>query len=223
MEESKTGVIVSFPRSGNTLLRFLVEYITERVVADYNTTIPSSAIKFYSAYSKSIGETINIEPKNPPILRKYHLVDKNLGEKNLICGAKVNLIIRNPFECINSHIKRSGGRHDDWINSYCDIIRYFDGYENKGVLIYYDNLIDLDKQKFVISSLLSVNNIDEQPNWRAYIDNIKDLNSTSKQGYIDLYKTVQYNHQESFKKEFFEKVRKNLGDYLFLKYLKRYQ
>ena len=84
-------------------------------------------------------------------------------------------------------------------------------------------MVDLDKQKFVISSLLSVNNIDEQPNWGEYINNIKDLNSTSKQGYINLYKTVQYNDQESFKEEFFEKVRKNLGDYLFIKYLKRYR
>ena len=75
---SEANCLISYPRSGNTLLRFLIEYITERVVVDFNEDIPDSAIDYL------VGGNLEVKPKNPPILRKFHLVDPTLNEKELI-------------------------------------------------------------------------------------------------------------------------------------------
>ena len=58
---SEPNCLVSYPRSGNTLLRFLIEYITERVVVDFNQDIPDSAIDYLASGS------LDVVPKNPPI------------------------------------------------------------------------------------------------------------------------------------------------------------
>lgn len=213
---TEANCLISYPRSGNTLLRFLIEYITERIVVDYNEDIPDSAIKYLS------GNNLDIIPKNPPILRKFHLVHENLNEKEKIGDSKVNLIIRDYYECIVSHSQR--GCLDSLelqIKKYCDLIRYYDSSKNQGCVIYYEDLIDIGKQPQVIKEVFKSNQITELPNWNNYLENIFELNSKSKQGYIKIYKAVQkdYKHKQLFT----QAIKDNLGNYLFKKYLSIYE
>jgi len=208
--------LISYPRSGNTLIRFLIEYITERIVVDYNEKIPDSAIKYLSP------DGIDIVPKNPPILRKFHLVDSKLNEKSKIGKSKINLIIRDYYECILSHSKRGCRKTlSEQINDYCDLIRYYDESENKETLIYYEDIIDVEKQPEVIKTLLDNNGIDTIPNWDSYLKNILFLNKKSKDGYIKIYKTVEKEYEN--KSLYYKEIKSNLGEILFEKYLSRYE
>lgn len=213
---SEANCIISYPRSGNTLIRFLIEYITERIVIDYNEDIPNSAIKYLS------DNDLDIVPKNPPILRKFHLVDENLNEKEKIGDSKVNLIIRDYYECIVSHSKR--GCLDSLelqIKKYCDLIRYYDWSKNQGCVIYYEDLIDIEKQPQVIEHVFKSNQIVELPNWNKYLENIFQLNNKSKEGYTKIYKTVHEDYEN--RQLFTQAVKFNLGNHLFKKYLNRYE
>lgn len=208
--------LISYPRSGNTLIRFLIEYITERIVVDYNEEIPDSAIKYL------IGDQFSIIPKNPPILRKFHLVDDSLNEKEKIGDSKVNLIIRDYYDCIVSHSKR--GCTDSLemqIKKYCDLIRYYDWSKNQGSVVYYEDLVDINKQPEAIKTIFDSNGIVEIPNWDKYLENIIELNKKSKDGYTKIYKEVKKSYDN---KQFFtQAVKFNIGNHLFKKYLSRYE
>lgn len=213
---SEPNCLVSYPRSGNTLLRFLIEYITERVVIDFNQDIPDSAIDYLAKGS------LDVVPKNPPILRKFHMVDETLNEKELVGNSKVTLIVRDYYDCIVSHAKRGCSKSiEDQIQDYCNLIRYYDWSKNKGCIVYYEDLVDINKQPEVIKEILDSNDISERPNWERYLDNIEELNSKSKSGYIRIYNSVDKTYEN---KELFSKVvRYNLGYHLSKKYLSRYE
>ena len=128
-EMNNLNSLVSYPRSGNTLLRFLIEYITERIVIDHNQQIPDSATEYLSR-GTSLGKFGKV-PKGSPIFVKYHLVVPELNERELIGNSKVNLIIRNYSECISSHTLRGKSSYtfdqvEKHIEDYCGIIKFFD-------------------------------------------------------------------------------------------------
>lgn len=208
--------LISYPRSGNTLIRFLIEYITERIVVDYNQEIPDSAIKYL------IGDELSVVPKNPPILRKFHLVDESLNEKEKIGNSKVNLIIRDYYDCIVSHSKRGcTDSLETQIKKYCDLIRYYDWSKNQGCVVYYEDLVDIQKQPETIKTIFDSNNILGIPNWDKYLENIQELNRKSKDGYTKIYSEVKKSYDN---KQFFTQVVKfNIGNHLFKKYLSRYE
>ena len=213
---SEANCLISYPRSGNTLLRFLIEYITERVVVDFNEDIPDSAIDYL------VGGNLEVKPKNPPILRKFHLVDPTLNEKELIKDSKVTLIIRDYYDAIVSHSKRGSSRSlDDQIKDYCSLLRYYDWSKNQATFIYYEDLINLELQPDCIKKILDSNDITERPNWQRYLDNIEELNSKSKKGYIRIYNNISA-HDHGQKDLFTQAVKYNAGSSIFRKYLTRY-
>lgn len=213
---NELNCLISYPRSGNTLLRFLIEYITERVVVDYNEDIPDSAISYLA------NNNLDVIPKNPPILRKFHLVDPGLNERDLIKDSKVTLIIRDYYDCIISHAKRGCSKSlDDQIKDYCDLIKFYDWNKNQATFVYYEDLINLELQPNIIKNILDSNDIDERPNWNKYLDNIESLNSKSKNGYIRIYNSItrdEYGNKDLFT----QSVKFNVGFSLFKKYLERY-
>lgn len=199
------------------MTRIMIEYITGKVVADYNPEIPSSAVNFI------VGESIlGVQPELPPIMRKYHLVDDSLNEVEEIGDSKVNLILRDYYTAINSHSKRGGGtgnlRGD--IEKYCNIIKFYDSHENKGVVMYYENLIKLDRQPAELLALFNNNDISDLPNWEGYMDNLEELNGTSKESYTKQYNTVSDN--ESDKAEYTSIVQEFLSEEQFDRYLATY-
>lgn len=213
---TQPNCLISYPRSGNTLARFLIEYITERVVIDFNEgPFPDSATNYL------IGNNPEVQPKNPPILRKFHLVDPNRKEKELIKDSKVTLIIRDYYDCIMSHAKRGAAPPQQQVDRYCSLISYYNDSKNKATFIYYEDLINLELQPGCIKKILDCNDIIERPNWQRYLDNIVELNSKSKKAYIKLQNSVT-THDYSQKNSFTQKVKSNLGNTLFDKYLSRY-
>lgn len=213
---SGVNCLISYPRSGNTLIRFLIEYITERIVIDYNGNIPNSAIEYLSF------DKLNVIPKNPPILRKFHLVDDKLNEKEKIGDSKITLIIRDYYECIVSHSKRGcPDSLETQIKKYCDLIRYYDWSKNQGCVIYYEDLVDIEKQPQVIKQVLESNQILDLPNWDRYLENIFELNNISKEGYNKIYKAVKKDYEN--KDLFTQGIKFNIGNHLFKKYLSRYE
>ena len=199
------------------MTRIMIEYITERIVVDYNPDIPDSAVNFI------VGNSIlDVTPQNPPILRKYHLVHGALNELDAINGSKVNLILRDYYTAINSHAKRGGSagslRKD--IEQYCGLIKFYDSYSNKGSLMYYEDLIDIKLQPGELQKLFDDNGITSTPNWDKYLENIYSLNNTSKESYINRYNSVSSNTSD--RQQYTDLAREVLGEDLFNKYLFKY-
>lgn len=204
-----TNCLIGYPRSGNSLLRVLIEFITERVVEDY----AKGAIEILQL-NKELGKT----PKNPPIMRSYHL--QELHEEKLINGKKINLILRNYRDAIQSHKSRG---YVTTIKDYYSLIKFYDSYENKGSLIYYEDLIDLNLQEKVLQDIFSQNNIVEIPNWNIYLKNKEKINECCQQNYYNRHKKVNVSQDNTIKREIERDIFSELKSDIIEKYLNRYK
>jgi len=91
-------VIASFPRSGNHLVRYIIEYITDR------PTLGDGDDKWSRTVDGPILKRIDENYKysnNTPIAVKRHVI------KEIDKGSKAIFIFRNPVECIIKHYLHS--------------------------------------------------------------------------------------------------------------------
>jgi len=201
--------LISFPRSGNTLLRYLLEYITNRTVADTNPDIPDSAIQYLNPGS--------IVVKKDFILVKSHTWKESLEDNGC------NLLLRNYNDCIYSHNKRTPNMNPpQLIRQYCDLIKKFDSHDKKVLVIYYEDLLNMDKQPEILYEILTKNGVESFERWEEYKSNKVELNGKSRNGYKKVYKFLA-SESKGDRPDYTNDVRKELGDRLFNKYLSRYE
>lgn len=130
--------IISYPRSGNTWLRYILEFLSEQ---------PTNGL---------IGERNKYDRLQQPLLypgenyiaHKLHSFDSEIQLMD-----SVLLIVRNYKECIIRHnkdkrgydynlfVRHNQGKHDDYIG----MIKYFEQFQGHKMVLYYEDLIDSDK------------------------------------------------------------------------------
>ena len=88
------------------------------------------------------------------------------------------------------------------------------------VSLYYENLIKLDRQLSELLALFNNNDISDLPNWVGYMENLEELNGTSKDSYTKQYNTVSDN--EADRVEYTSIVQECLTEEQFDRYLGRY-
>lgn len=213
-----SNYLVSYPRSGNTLLRFIIEYITSRPVAGCE---PSDTSATKSAYRY---DEINLN--GSPVFVKSHGFSKLEIDQINFSNSKYNLLIRDYYYAITSQMTRGSIKDnllDNNIKMYSEKILWYDQSRNKGSLIYYEDLINLTLQPSVIDKLLSENNV-EMVNWKNYLDNIEEVNLKSSKGYAKFSKQDRPKIDYDLEKDryFVDKIKSILGSDLFEKYLSRY-
>lgn len=201
--------LISYPRSGNTLFRYLFEVITDNIIQDSNPDIPDSAKEYYQV--------------GPSTGKKVMLKSHNWSD-DIKKDQKVNIVLRNYMNCMSSHIMRSPGLEWDTphlIGDYADIILNFEKHPNKGSVIYYEDIINLKKQPKIMQRFFDTNGIKELNNWDYYLKNVEKVNEESKQGYTKIYGDVNKAYPpeiEAFK----EKFKEYIGKDVYNKYLLRY-
>ena len=135
------NLLISYPRSGNTWLRYCVEFLAKKPTVGYTGT----------QKGKPIMSNFNIKNSKPPLLKKLHTVDEQ-SEK----ASKVILVLRNYKECIPRHvnlfsceeaIKKSGRI------SYLDLLYFYDNFNGEKIIIYYEDLMLQPKEE--LKKLLS--------------------------------------------------------------------
>lgn len=150
--------LVSYPRSGNHLVRTICEYITQ---------LPSLGVNdhFDIAISKRT-KSLHFDIKNEDIycVKKCHIANIEIkNEEKNDANKKMILILRHPFECILSELsKRINHLSLDWLISnngyyinqefeiYKENIKYYLEWQGPKLLIFYEELVNSENVDQII-------------------------------------------------------------------------
>lgn len=168
-------VIMSYPRSGNHLVRFFIELLTETPTLGSGRN-PLDRPIFQNNFPEHV-------PFNISSMQNYN-VDK-LFKKHHVrperCASEMIFIVRNPKEVLlrqnNFTFKKQGGSGYD---TYFQLIDYFNNFNGKKILFFYEDIIT-DKIKF-IENLCGFLNINKEQKKLYVLQNIDKLYNLSKQG-----------------------------------------
>jgi len=217
------NILLSYPRSGNSWIRYCVEAITKKPTYGYT--------KSKAPLENPIGSnipTLGVDLKVDPILLKRH---ETFSTKRV---DKLILVIRNYKEVIVRHhegtkitlatLQRSCSSNKTSRN-YVDVIRYFDDFKGEKLLVYYEDFItDVECELRKIAEFLGegVDNIDEFVN---KLDGHKKKSLTLYRPSITKGKNVIHHSNKLTKglKSSWDKFLRNKCGDLFEKYLIRYE
>ena len=134
-------ILLSYPRSGNTWVRYILEFLSKRPTQgyDHKTDVPLGA-----------RTNIGVDLKAPPIAVKSH---RELGGKD----DKLLVIVRDYREAITRHakagehktpekmkkhfIQETGGKEHKGVD-YITVIQTYEEFEGDKLLVYYEDLIN---------------------------------------------------------------------------------
>jgi hypothetical protein len=144
MDDVKT-FLLSYPRSGNTWVRYIVEALSKRPTKGYGNKMDEAI-----GFRINIGVDLNAKP----ILEKSHKLYNNKKDNK----DKLIVIIRNYKEVLIRHASSEPGHESIEIKSkrkfnndtkgiqdevdYIEVIMSYDVWSGPKLLVYYDNLID---------------------------------------------------------------------------------
>lgn len=223
----KYNILLSYPRSGNSWVRYIVEYISKKPTTHTAVKCPLSSDK----NRNTIGNLVDIDTNlhDDPILFKRHRADLKFDNWTPNNSSLI-LIIRSYKECLlrNLSIKNINdeNRLGVAIERYLHCISFYDSFKGKKLLIYYEDLISCPKLE--IDKILSFLNIEKNKYYDDFFKNfsthkarsIKDYAGGS-QTYGDKRK-LQY-HERRFGTKFSNKIEERIkkSKVLFDKYLRK--
>jgi FkbM family methyltransferase len=163
METTRKTILLSYPRSGNTWLRYCMEFLTKRLTIGYIS--PGVSIE------NGLGRLVDlgVDWSKPPIAYKRHGHTPN--EKNSYDMNNDNLIllVRNYKECIVRHhmvgidgpdrmfYSQTQGYRDGSLD-YIGCIQIYEEWGARKLLIYYEDLIsDPEPELVKVLDLLGAN------------------------------------------------------------------
>tara|TARA_Y100000389_G_C17451358_1_gene515031 strand:- start:1005 stop:1844 length:840 start_codon:yes stop_codon:yes gene_type:complete len=188
--------LVSFHRSGNTLTRLYIEYITGHITGSTNHVDVSLVKQLKDAGFQGEG----IIDERVQVIKThsvYHRKTKRIGI------GKAILVVRNPYDAINSlyHMKNTSTHTKSTENFKND--KYFDNFIKRNgkkwkkfhklwlkiqipiFVIHYENLIHPTKKKECLRNLFSWISHDENEK-QMYLEKLNNLFDSNKQ--LTLYK-----------------------------------
>jgi hypothetical protein len=135
--------LLSYPRSGNHLLRALIEALTQR---------PTSSFYAIAGDDRPLtsrtgaADDLGVDLARPPAYFKVHRL-AHLGPE-IDRGAPLVFALRDPFESISSDFRAvphvllriSGRWHREW-EHVVENVREFDGWQGPKVLLYFEDLM----------------------------------------------------------------------------------
>lgn len=163
--------LMSYPRSGNHLVRFFIELFTEHPTfgcEDNEKDIPLNE----NIYKEYIPFNIKNDYKNNDCYRKTHSAEKmNREPKEII------FIIRNPKEVIlrktDFNFLDKNMKINEESKEYFKLLEFYENFKGKKHLIIYERLIK-DKKK-VLDELYSFLNINNPVKYDYVMNNIDKL------------------------------------------------
>jgi len=211
------NILLSYPRSGNHLVRFFIELLSE--IPTYGCKGNKKDIEIYkNVFPETVPFNISTFDKKDCYI-KYHIPpSQNIRSNKLI------LIIRNPKEALLRHNNCTLniiGRWDSY-ETYFKNIDYYNNHTGKKLLLYYEDIIT-NKRNFIntLYDFLDVNNIEKKNYVLSNIDKLYDLSSKGKNrawGGINSTTTDHYYKKipKSIKEQFNNYINDKLKKYPFL-------
>jgi|LauGreDrversion4_2_1035121.scaffolds.fasta_scaffold105683_2 hypothetical protein len=136
-------VILSYPRSGNHLVRLFIELLSEQPTLGCVENVKDIPI-FMNQFPEEI--PFHIESlqkyKEEELYRKFHTIPSEEPSELI-------LIVRNPREVLLRHLENKF-RLEGWdgYNSYFNLIDYYNNFKGKKLLLFYEDICR-NKIKFV--------------------------------------------------------------------------
>lgn len=113
--------LVSYPHSGNTLIRYFVELLTGVPTTGHN---PSSISERFEE------NVLNVDSTKEPILIKRH----EIAENEITRDDVFILILRSSKECIKEN-------YEEEYEKYINLIRQYDAHKGEKRIIFYRNVL----------------------------------------------------------------------------------
>lgn len=219
--------LLSYPRTGNSFVRYAIEYVTRQRTYDYGKSINDQ-------YDTDIQYEVQLPnlPINdvPFIVRKEHFV-LDIPEK----PEKIVLIVRDFKNVFISHhfrdkkldkdeiIKEFNSSIETFWKDYYELLYLFETFPDNKLFVYYEDLIS--DTKVILKRIFDLYQIE---NYNDFLDNI----DYHKDYFLEKYKTKEGSKSEGFSNlynifseeeilsmnEFFRRGNPELFD----KYLRRY-
>jgi len=224
------AVLLSYPRSGNTWLRYCIEFLSKRP-----TAIPGSKQQGGNPVSEVIkGMGVNL--KATPICSKSHNIG-DISERH-----KLIVIVRDYKEAIVRHYKNISNNHKELKKvflretegsirtgvDYTKILEFYDAHTGDKTLVYYEDLIT--KPKKSILQVIDFLEVDHK-----YMNEFFNKYNFHKNQGIKSYHGGSFTHGDSNRLRehqnalpqemlvFMTDAMKNRHPEIFNKYLKRYE
>ena len=209
------NILLSYPRSGNHLVRFFIELLTE--IPTYGCIGSNMDIEIYkNKFSENIPFNITNFDKKDCYIKYHNPSSENIHTNNLI------LIIRNPKEVLLRHNNYKLNISDYEI--YFKNIDFYNNHKGKKLLLYYEDIIT-NKTDFInaLYNFLDINNF-QKKNYvltnieKLYYFSANPINRTSWGGVNSNNINFYYkNIPKSIKNQFDHYLNNKLKNYIFLK------
>lgn len=159
--------LISFPRSGNSWLRYCIEHILKIPTIDINPDFKNRSIsECYECKEK-------IRGKNKIIKSHKFIATEN---------DKLIFILRNYKDCIESHKQRSAsGPVDKFLNEYFSLLKQYDDFSGDKTIIYYEDIIDENKLPDIMKNLSQF--LESDCDIDDFVKNYEKHKQESKNGY----------------------------------------
>ena len=171
--------LLSYPRSGNHWLRFIVEWFSNR---------PTKG----AGGGAQIGDFGLMDNTNGD-----YILYKNHYPTNMEPNEELLFILRNPKEAIIRHTLdfHTKPKFPDpkTMNWYMSLINFYDNHKGKKLIIYYEDLIENPKE--TIKDILIFLQIYDEKKLLSFIDNYDKLSNES----INIFLTTDERHYSSTK------------------------
>lgn len=209
------NILLSYPRSGNHLVRFFIELISEKPTFGCKNNKNDIEI-FKNVFPEKIPFNIKeFDIKDCYI--KYHCPPKeNIKINNLI------LIIRNPKEVLLRHHNYEIKINNNWdsYETYFKNIDLYNNHKGRKLLLYYEDILN-HKIDFINSlyNFLDVKNLEKKNYILSNIDKLYDLSS---KGENRSWGGIISNSTEYYYKKIPESIKDKFDNYINKKF-KKYQ
>lgn len=208
------NILLSYPRSGNHLVRFFIELLSE--IPTYGCIGSNKDIEIYkNNFSENIPFNITNFDKKDCYIKYHNPPSENIHTNNLI------LIVRNPKEVLLRHNNYKLNISDYEI--YFKNIDFYNNHKGKKLLLYYEDIIT-NKSDFInaLYNFLDINNFQKK---NYVLTNIEKLYNLSANPIIRTWGGVNSNSinfyykniPNSIKNQFDHYLDNKLKNYIFLK------
>lgn len=214
----KSVCLLSYPRSGNTWLRYCIEVLTKR------PTMREGYVEFHSEIGGRplyLNMDINVDKSLPPVYKAHYI----LQAKNM----PLILLLRNPKECMLSH--GANIKDPSCIKKIIDKLRFFESVMKPKLLVSYEDLMLEPRKELlkVMQFLVREPDLDLldafMEKYEEHSMRLADFYSTHIKPVITADKTLLNYHSKSLPKEElieFDSALEVAYPKLWNKYLKRY-
>ena len=224
-------ILLAFPRSGNHLVRFFIELLSEQPTngcIENKLDIPIFQNEFTEQIPFNINSTQLDKYDTTQLYTKYHTVPPHNTNTNTNFTDLI-LIVRNPKEVLLRHCNNKlniGGNYG--FLPYFQLIDYYTNFTGNKICFFYEDIIT-NKIKFIeeLYIFLNLNNESKKEYIIQNIDKLYDLSKNGKNREWDgvisndidfYYKKINDEHKIPFDNYINEKMKTNKYDMIRDKY-----